>query len=278
MQIQSIHTVVFSPAGSTKKVIESIASVLADRLGAELVRHEYTLPEQREEKMVFGREDLVIWGTPVYAGRIPNKTLEYVKGCFEGNKSPAVPVVVYGNRNFDQALSELTGILKEGGLIPVAAAAVVARHVFSDSLAKGRPDEEDMREITAFAEGISGKMQSAASLSDLDAVAVPGPYPPECYYTPRMENGEPAKFLKALPVIDMDKCCGCGECAGLCPMDSIHMTEKGIPEIKGVCIKCQACILTCPSYAICLTDEAFLSHKRMLEKTFTKRKKALFLL
>ena len=47
---------------------------------------------------------------PVYAGRVPNFMLKYLAQT-EGNGSMGVPIVVYGNRNYDDPLIELTYIL-----------------------------------------------------------------------------------------------------------------------------------------------------------------------
>lgn len=278
MNIQTVHKVYFSPAGSTALVADRIAGLLAEAFQAEICFHDYTLPAEREEKMVFEKGSVVVWASPVYAGRLPNKLLDYVKSSFEGAGVPVIPVVVYGNRNFDEALSELTGILREGELCPFTAAAIPVRHVFSDTLGKGRPDQEDLVEIEAFAKAAAEKLKAAEGVENLPLVEVPGPYPPLAYYTPLKEDGTPAKFLKALPKIDPERCTGCGSCGSCCPMDSVKIQEGKLPEISGICIKCQACILRCPAGAIAIEDEAFQSHKKMLEKTFFKRKKASFLL
>lgn len=278
IHIKTIHEVVFSPAGSTRTIAGQVVQTLAQLLEAETIVHDYTLPKNREEQMAFAEGDLVVWASPVYAGRLPNKLLDYVKCCFRGAGVPVLPLVVYGNRNFDQALSELTGILREGGMVPFAAAAVPTRHVFSDTLGAGRPDREDLEELKAFTKAAGKKLVQAESVSLLQEVEVPGLYPPDRYYTPLTEDGRPAKFLKALPVIDRETCTGCGSCENCCPMDSITMGEDGAPSVAGICIKCQACIGACPAHAIALEDADFHSHRKMLEKTFRERKKASFLL
>lgn len=278
MKIKVIHTVFFSPNGSTASIAKTVSRVLAERLQAEISVHDYTLPKNREQ-MYFDRDSVVVWASPVYAGRLPNKLLEYVKNSFQGDGVPVIPLVVYGNRNYDQSLLELTGILREKGMIPFAAGAIPARHVFSEVLGKGRPDREDLAELSAFAEGAAEQLQQALFQGrELQQIEVPGTYPPESYYVPLKEDGKPAKFLKVLPQVEEKECTGCGICTSCCPMDSISMGETGLPEIRGICIKCQACILRCPARAIHITDADFQSHKQMLEKTFYERKKASFLL
>ena len=41
----------------------------------------------------------MIFGHPVYAGRVPNLLLPFVQNSIHGDKTLAVPVVLYGNRN-----------------------------------------------------------------------------------------------------------------------------------------------------------------------------------
>ena len=48
---------------------------------------------------------------PVYAGRIPNLLLLKYLTSVKGNDALAVPIVLFGNRNYDDALIELRDIL-----------------------------------------------------------------------------------------------------------------------------------------------------------------------
>ena len=40
------------------------------------------------------------------------------------------------------------------------------------------------------------------------------------------------------------------------------------PVVKGICIKCQACVKVCPKGAWTFEDEAFLRHVEMLTHTY----------
>jgi NAD-dependent dihydropyrimidine dehydrogenase PreA subunit len=53
------------------------------------------------------------------------------------------------------------------------------------------------------------------------------------------------------PVIDMDKCTGCGTCDLICPLDVIYMDGE-VPDIRypEECWHCGACRQDCPSEAI----------------------------
>ena len=55
------------------------------------------------------------------------------------------------------------------------------------------------------------------------------------------------------PVIDLNKCNGCGICDFHCPLDVIHFNEEQkIPAVKypDECWHCGSCRLDCPVQAI----------------------------
>ncbi len=274
MKINHVHAVFFSPTGNTKKVVTTLAGAIADTLGVSADFYDFTLPESREAVHTYGEGDLLVIGTPVYAGRIPNKMLPFVQTHFEGNGALAVPIAVFGNRNFDNGLIELRNELELHGFHTIAGAGVPTEHVFSSKLATGRPDADDLSKIHDFGVKVAEK---AASLVEFPApISVRGDDPVDHYYTPLGTDGKPAVFLKAKPVTDQDKCTGCGFCASVCPMGSI---PKDAPyTCTGICIKCQACIKNCPAGAKYFDNEAFLSHVAMLEQNYSRRSEAEYFL
>ena len=281
MKIARVWGVFFSPAGTTKKVTEEITEVLAEHLKAEKRWFDYTLPAARAEQLCFDREDLVVFGMPVYAGRVPNKILPCIQNVFCGNGCLAVPVAVFGNRHYDDALAELSLELDKNGFQVIAAAAAAARHVFSETLAAGRPDAEDFHKIKSFAAQTAAKILAGSCFEELKCPEIPGENPPQKYYTPKGIDGKPAVFLKAKPVINQEACTKCGVCVSVCPMGSIKQERQhvlSVPEITGICIKCQACVRMCRQNAVAWKDPAYLSHKQMLEETFAERKEPEFYL
>ena len=227
----------FSPTGGTLQVVRLLAEALDRMLHVGVEYHSYTLPTGREVLPVFDAGDIVLWATPVYAGRIPNKTLDYVRAAIHANGNPSIALVTFGNRAYDNALAELVGLMKEGSMKPV-------------------------ERLSTFN-------------AQLLTVSVPGEAHPEKYYTPLKVGNAPAGFLKAKPSCNSALCTRCGECMDVCPMGSIG-EKDGMPTFDGICIKCQACRRLCPTGAIAFTDPEYLAHVAMIERTFAAPKRAEF--
>lgn len=270
MNIKTVWAVYFSGTGTTQRVVTALARTLAEELGAGQEQYCFNLPQAREKSLSFGPEDLVVVGTPVYAGRVPNLLLPYIRDMLRGENTPAVPVVLYGNRNYDDGLMELRNVLFQNGFRPAAAGAFVGEHSFSKILGAGRPDAEDMALVQQLA------LQAAAKIKALGAapeapVPVTGCDPIRPYYTPRDRHGEPIRdFLKAKPVTDLDKCVHCGLCARLCPMGAIDPAD--VSSVVGKCIKCCACVKKCPKGAKYFDHEGYLYHQHELEDQYAGRR------
>ena len=271
--IERVQAVFFSPCGNVKKIVRTIAEAAADALGVTAaLAVDLTPPAARAREYAFGPGDLVVAGTPVYAGRVPNKLAPDLARILRGDGAAAIAAVSFGNRSFGDALTELAGLLRKNGFAVPAAAAVVSQHSFAPDLASGRPGEADLEQLRAFARRAAAKVRAG----DLSAPSIPGSDPPGPYYTPLGTDGQPARFLKALPETDAALCTRCGVCAAACPMGSIPPEAPG--ETRGICIKCQACVQRCPAGARRFTDSAFLSHREMLRQTYQRPARSVFCL
>lgn len=265
-----ISMMYFSPTGTSKKVVRGISKKLSNKY--EVNREiDFTLPEERNQEVKFEEDELVIVGLPVYAGRVPNVLLKYLN-TVEGNNAIAVAVVLYGNRNYDDALVELRDILKDRGFRVLGAGAFIGEHSFSKILAKGRPDVDDMKLVDEFSEKIVQKLDKNENILDFE---VKGQVPYRPYYRPKNPAGEPVDIRKVTPKTN-DKCIDCKICAKVCPMGSIKIED--VRKLEGICIKCGACIKSCPLEAKYYDDENYLRHKYELEVEFESRREVeLFL-
>ncbi len=266
MELKKVWAVYFSPTGGTKKVVTGTAEALAAKLGLAVEVYDFTLPKVREEEAVFGEGDVVVFGTPVIAGRVPNVLLPYLTGKVKGNGALAVPMVSFGNRNFDDALIELRNILEEDGFRTVAGAGFISEHSFSRTLAAGRPDEKDMALVKEFGEKIAEKLQSGWEYTA--PVAVRGNDPIKPYFKPQDRHGEHIDIRKVKPKVN-DSCCNCGLCVDVCPMGSI--SRENVREYTGICIKCCACVKKCPTQARYYDDPGYIYHKEELEELYERR-------
>lgn len=267
MKIERVCAVYWSATGTTKKVALAAAKAAAARLKVPMEGFDWTLPGDAEKEISFTDLDLVFFAVPTYAGKVPNKILPHLQSGFHGNGALAAAVVLFGNRSFDNSLAELCAVLETGGFHTVAGAAFVGQHAFSNTLAAGRPNNEDVKKAESYGVAVAEKV---ISLTEVPApVQVPGDAAAP-YYIPKGTDGQPAKFLKAKPLTDGDKCTHCGVCAAVCPMGAIDAED--VSSVPGTCIKCQACVRGCAAHAKYFDDPAFLSHVAMLEQNFQAEK------
>lgn len=270
---KKITAMYFSATGTTEKITTGIANTISVNIDKTIPVENvnFTLPESRKNVISFTEKDLVIVGVPVIAGRVPNVLLKYLNSI-SGNGALAISAVVYGNRNYDDALVELKDILESRGFKVIAGGAFIGEHSFSKTLAKNRPDEQDMAIVNDFAKQIYKKLTIQ---EELQTVIVAGNKPYRDYYKPKDNNGNPVDFRKIVPKTNSD-CIDCKLCANVCPMGSIDTED--VSKIIGICIKCCACIKKCPAQAKYFDDESYLRHKNELEIAFSlRREPELFL-
>ena len=267
MKLEKIWAVYFSGTGTTRRTVERIAGGIASRLNLPAESVDFSRPAVRQETLRFGEKDLVVFGTPVYAGRVPNVLLPFLQERIVGGGALAVPVVLFGNRNYDDALIELRNILAADGMHPIAAGAFVGEHSFSRVLGAGRPNAGDEALMDEFAARVAA-LAAGLDAAPVKSVAVRGQEPLRPYYTPRDRAGNPINILKVKPKTDLSRCGGCGLCADLCPMGSIDPAD--VSAVRGICIKCCACVKGCPTGAKFFDDAGYLYHQHELEAQYAR--------
>lgn len=257
---KKINTLYFSATGTTEKIVNGIAEKIAENYGEKITvsNFDFTLPDARKKTYSFDKDSLVVAGIPVYAGRVPNVLLKFLK-TISGNEATAVAVVLYGNRDYDDALIEFKDILESNGFNVIAGGAFIGEHSFSTTLGANRPDEQDMAAAADFAAKVYEKIKTPGEKT---GVVVKGNKPYRKYYIPKDQNGNPVSILKVIPKTNSD-CIDCKLCSEVCPMGSIDSDD--VSKITGICIKCCACIKKCPVGAKYFDDENYLRHKHELE-------------
>ena len=264
--ITRINTMYFSATGTTEKVVCGIANKIlesSDAIGV-IKNIDFTLPEVRKQPVSFTKEDMLIVGIPVIAGRVPNVLLKYLNSI-TGNSALAIAVVVYGNRNYDDALVELKDILELDGFKVIAGGTFIGEHSFSKILAQNRPDEKDMVIVNDFALQIYNKI---ISQDEIQTVFVNGNKPYRDYYKPKDKNYNFIDIRKVTPKTN-NNCIDCKLCVSVCPTGCIDFED--VSKLNGICIKCCACIKKCPTQAKYFDDENYLKHKHELESEFINR-------
>lgn len=226
----TLHAVYFSAAGTTRR----IASLIADTFGGNVEIHDL-LRQPQLTPFSLSPEDTLLLAMPVYAGLIPHLCVEQIRQ-FHGNGAPALAAAVYGNRDYDDALLQMTDLLTEGGFQVIGAGAFVAQHSIFPKVGAARPDELDLAVVRSFSRACRELRDRPAAWQG-KRLAVKG----DPGYRERMDKEVHLPFH---PTGGKD-CDSCGACAAVCPTGSIDPTApKGVRTDS--CISCGACIAACP--------------------------------
>ena len=241
----------FSPTGGTKKIADAIAS------GFHTPVAEMDLTKT-DSAVTLGENDALMAVLPVCAGRVPQISLERLSSL-KGNGQKAVAVVVYGNREYEDALLETKDALEANGFRVIAAAAFIAEHSIARSIAAGRPDESDEALCCQFAADVMAKEDDAAPVN------VPGNIP--------YKELKPSAFHPAAN----EDCVKCGICAQQCPVGAISLDDPSRTS-NDLCINCMRCVQVCPQQCRALPDAFLNMITQMLNQNAAGYKKpAIFL-
>lgn len=250
----TVHAVYFSPTHATRKVAEGTATALAHYTGKPLSITNLTPPTARSQALSLSTDDVLIFGFPVYGGRIPS-VLDDALSKLHGESTPAVAIACYGNRDYDDALLEAKDLLESKGFVVIAAAAFIGEHSYTAKVGTDRPNKADLSLAAKFGTQIAEKL----AVGDMSSASVKGNHP----YRDRMP---PSPFRPDTS----DACTQCGACVNACPMGIIHTDDPG--AVDAGCLVCEACVKVCPVGAKQFHAEPIQQFAAVLEAKFAQPK------
>lgn len=264
----------FSPTGTSRRVAEAVGR------GLDCMRTIVCDATHDAATIAAARDEVAVFAVPVYGGHAAPLALRRLEAV-RGDATPAVVIVLYGNRAYEHAARELAAFVAERGFVPVAAAAFVGEHSYSTAcrpIAAGRPDGADCAEAEAFGRAVAAKL-AAAEVQAVDVKKLP-----------TVRNGMLSmwRFMRFVlgyrrsqkrhPVrvkveTSADRCTHCGRCAELCPTGAIVAGDE-LHTDAAKCIRCCACVKGCPAGARSY-DSPFAP---VLSRNFAQRKRNLTLI
>ena len=265
MVVKQVKLICFSPTGTTQKVLESVAKGIAIE---DVEQINFTLPEGAHQTIPALSDELALIGAPVYGGRLPVDAIRRFKRL-RANNTLAVLIVVYGNREFEDALLELNHLAIELGFHPVAGGAFIGEHSFATAdvpIANGRPDDLDVHKAMAFGAQVKQKIQALQQSAVNVDFEMPGKFPYEA---------DGARSMAVSPVTKEDACTVCGTCAGVCPTAAISINATVATQSER-CIRCCACIKNCPTGARMMEDRMWKDIALWLNENCSTRKEPQF--
>lgn len=248
----NIVQIVFSPTGGTQKV----ADALTEQLGTTVRHIDLSDAGVDFSSVQLEKDDIAVIAVPSFGGRVPALASGRLSAV-HGNQARCVLVCVYGNRAYEDTLTELNDVAVSCGFQTVAAVAAIAEHSIAHQYAAGRPDDQDQKTLHDFAEKIAKKLEDTSR--NVSAFEIPGNHP----YKKAGGGG-------LIPKADSN-CTNCGLCAEHCPAQAISKENPRNTD-SSKCISCMRCVAQCPQSARKVSSVMVSAVALALKKSCSARK------
>lgn len=227
----SVYKIVFSPTGGTDRAAQAVI----DGISGEYITIDLSDPNINFESFCLNKDDFAVAAVPSFGGRVPKTAAERLEKI-KAQKTPCAAVCVYGNREFEDTLTELADILENSGFKVAAAVSAIAEHSITPVYASGRPDKDDVKALKEFGKRILEKVKENETYGAEQPPNIPGARPYKKY-----------SEISAVPKAKKD-CSECGICADNCPVSAIDKDNIKTAD-KEKCISCMRCVSICPNDA-----------------------------
>lgn len=251
--MKKLYTICFSATGTTQKCVEKVCAGLGMKPILELNLADHLKTELPE----FAAGDIVLVGVPVYGGRVPAVVADAISNL-KGNGAAAIAMVVYGNRDYDDALLELTDSLSEKNFQVVGAGAFIAQHSIFPKVGASRPDLSDEQCLVKFGKECIMAISEGCRSSQVPYIKGKKPYK-------QMAN------IVLAPVAKEQDCVKCGACVRKCPVGAISKDAPWITDTTK-CISCGRCITLCSQNARKHSGLKYSIFGAIFKACFSKRK------
>lgn len=205
-------------------------------------------------------DTLLILAAPVYGGRLHARVASRFSEL-HGTGAKAIAMVIFGNRDYDDALIELTDILSAAGFDIIGAGAFIARHSIFPNVAASRPDDSDLEKLAQFASLCRNALSKNGGSGRLN-----------------IKGNRPYKTSASVglsPICNAGKCNRCGLCIEKCPVGAISPSSPCNTD-RQLCMACGRCIHVCPSSARSYKGFKYRLISAIFTAAFSKRKEPDF--
>lgn len=238
----------FSGTGNTARVASLVAEGLTKE-GYHVELHNIEVGKRDD-----AASDLHLFAFPIYAMAAPAIMLRYIRQVAPGNGAKAGIIGVWGELDATgkvpgwegQALEQAKRMLQHRGYEVYFTDGVGFPESFTAILDTPTADEQvkiaaaGEEKVAAMVERLVAQKQSFRECSIPNQIWSRIVY----YLFTLMGRRIMGKFY-----VTDDQCNGCGQCARICPVGSIHV-RGGYPRWNYSCEGCQRCINGCPKEAI----------------------------